>query len=219
MHIIMHPEDLHSAKIWRIPPELSIPAFSEFIPRVRNVLDQQGVIIFPTDTVYGIGCLPNCSRAVEKVIRVKHRNQDKGLPLLAGSIGAVERVSIITSEIKVVMKDAWPGPTTLLLKPRDSGIGRFSPLILGGHSTIAVRIPGLPILQRMIQETGGLWVGTSANISQQDPVNSPIELFTLFKDKVDGIIILDNSFEKSLISKVPSKIMDMTCNPPRVLRG
>jgi L-threonylcarbamoyladenylate synthase len=134
---------------------------------VQTVRDG-GVVVYPTDTVYGIGCDPYSASAVERVRRIKRRRPDMPLPVLAWSIDDVARVAVISPAAGRLAEEFWPGGLTLILRLRDARLGRS----MGIRERIAVRVPGCECTTRMLLECRYV-VGTSANISGKGPQRDP----------------------------------------------
>ena len=94
----------------------------EGIRKSVEIIENGGVIIFPTDTVYGIGCNPYDANAVKKIYEIKSREKIKSLPVLASSIEIVKQISIIDEFTEKIIKKYWPGPLTLILKLKGSKV-------------------------------------------------------------------------------------------------
>ncbi|MCS7136744.1 MAG: L-threonylcarbamoyladenylate synthase [Candidatus Caldarchaeum sp.] len=128
---------------------------------VKAVL-KGGVVVYPTDTVYGIGCDPFDTKAVQRVIEIKKR-EAKPMPVLLSNIDMLYAVAEPTSEEIEAAFKLWPGPVTILMKksPKLPGI------VTAGEETVGVRIPAHLIPLTIMERTGKPLVGTSANISGQ----------------------------------------------------
>ena len=87
-----------------------------------EIIENGGVIIFPTDTVYGIGCNPYDVNAVKKIYEIKSREKTKSLPVLASSIEIVKQITIMDEFTEKIVKKYWPGPLTLILKLKDKNL-------------------------------------------------------------------------------------------------
>ena len=95
---------------------MKVDCNDEGIRKSVEIIENGGVIIFPTDTVYGIGCNPYDANAVKKIYEIKSREKIKSLPVLASSIQIVKQISIIDEFTENIIKKYWPGPLTLILK-------------------------------------------------------------------------------------------------------
>jgi len=109
---------------------LRVECNSEGIEKATKSIRSGGVVVFPTDTVYGIGCNPYDGKAVEKIYKIKNRESQKLLPLLGYSINELEKIAVFTTEMKKIVEKFWPGPITLIVELKDSKIKQSMKLIL-----------------------------------------------------------------------------------------
>ena len=156
----------------------------EGIRKSVEIIENGGVIIFPTDTVYGIGCNPYNANAVKKIYEIKSREKIKSLPVLASSIEIVKQISIIDEFTEKIIKKYWPGPLTLILKLKDKNLKES----LNLEDKIAVRIPNSVCTLKLLNKCN-LLVGTSANVSGDSSFTDPQECMKNVKNYdifVDG---------------------------------
>ena len=156
----------------------------EGIRKSVEIIENGGVIIFPTDTVYGIGCNPYDANAVKKIYEIKSREKIKSLPVLASSIEIVKQISIIDEFTEKIIKKYWPGPLTLILKLKDKNLKKS----LNLEDKIAVRIPNSECTLKLLNKCN-LLVGTSANVSGDSSFTDPQECMKNVKNYnifVDG---------------------------------
>ena len=156
----------------------------EGIRKSVEIIENGGVIIFPTDTVYGIGCNPYDTNAVKKIYEIKSREKIKSLPVLASSIQIVKQISIIDEFTEKIIKKYWPGPLTLILKLKDKNLKES----LNLEDKIAVRIPNSVCTLKLLNKCN-LLVGTSANVSGDSSFTDPQECMKNVKNYdifVDG---------------------------------
>ena len=119
-----------------------------------------GVVVFPTDTVYGIGCDPRNAKAVEAIFRIKKRKESKQLPVLGYSKEEVSKIAVFDDISNKIADRFWPGQVTLVLKLKDNEIKKAMNL----NDKIAVRVPSHPCVLALLKECK-LIIGTSANFS------------------------------------------------------
>ncbi len=119
-----------------------------------------GVVVFPTDTVYGLGCDPRNVKAIEAIFRIKKRRESKQLPVLGYSKEEVSKIAIFDDVSSKIADRFWPGQVTLVLKLKDNEIKKAMNL----NDKIAVRVPRHPCVLALLKECK-LIVGTSANFS------------------------------------------------------
>ena len=130
------------------------------VRRAAYLLMQGGVVAYPTEAVWGLGCDPDNSIAVEKILTLKGRAVDKGLILIAADIAMFSPyLTQITSEQRHAMVKSWPGPFTWLVP--NNGIA--AQWITGGGPKLALRVTAHPLAAALSQLIGGPIVSTSAN--------------------------------------------------------
>ena len=147
------------------------------IEKTWQVIKKGGIAIFPTDTVYGIGCNPYNINAVKKIYEIKSREKIKSLPVLAYSLDIVKEITCIDSFTEKIIKKYWPGPLTLILKLTDKKLKKSLKL----DKKIAVRIPDSKCTLKLLEKCG-LLVGTSANISGNSSYTNPDECLKNIKN-------------------------------------
>ena len=150
-----------------------------------HVLHQGGVIAYPTEAVYGLGCDPANHQAVQKLLDLKQRDRDKGLILIAAEF---EQLLPFLAEIDDSLKEqalaTWPGPVTWLW-PAKSGVSTW---LRGEHATIAIRVTDHPLAAELCREFGGALVSTSANVSGNQPARNAEQVWAQFKDQLDFVL-------------------------------
>lgn len=158
------------------------------------------IIIFHTDTVYGVGALYDDLEGQEKIYEMKKRSQSKLLPVLCGSVNQVKELTDFNSNAEALAKH-WPGALTMILNKKDSS------------STLAVRIPNSEIALKVLNHFGPL-ATTSVNISGEKEVNNVKEIIEKFGDYIDYIVS-----DELPLSETPSTIVDLTNNDIKIIRN
>ncbi|MGB7294617.1 MAG: L-threonylcarbamoyladenylate synthase [Candidatus Aminicenantales bacterium] len=177
---------------------------------IARVLRRDGVIVYPTDTFYGLG--GNCSsqKALQKIFKIKRRPGFKGLPVLVSDKEMAEALASERPPIfNALAARFWPGPLTMVLKAASHLPGD----LIGPKKTIGIRLPDVPWLQALIRETGVPLISTSANISGQGEIASPEEAIRLFQGKVDLIVDGGPTFGGK-----PSTVIDLAREKPVLIR-
>ena len=154
------------------------------IKKVVEIFKNGGVMVFPTDTVYGIGCDPYNENAVKKIYEIKSRDKIKSLPVLAYSIDIVKQIVMMDKLTEKIVEKYWPGPLTLILKLKDQKLKKS----LNLEEKIAIRIPNSECTLKLLKECN-LLVGTSANVSGDSSFTDPqkcIEKLKNYDAFVDG---------------------------------
>ncbi|PWB57761.1 MAG: tRNA threonylcarbamoyladenosine biosynthesis protein RimN [Nitrosomonadales bacterium] len=151
------------------------------VRKLREHLKRGGVIAYPTESCYGLGCDPRNRRAVMKILRLKGRPQHKGLILIGADFSQLQPyVAPLDDEQWQQIAPSWPGPATWLLPA-----ARSTPVWLRGrHRSIAVRVTAHPLAAHLCRMLGMALVSTSANRSGRRPARSYRECVRLFGDRV-----------------------------------
>ena len=136
-----------------------LPASEKTIKRASQIVRAGGVIAYPTDTSYGLGCDPFNGQAVGRVTRIKGA-RTKPMPILGNSIASLSRVCNFSERALRLSKVFWPGPLTMVLPAKPIVSESFL-----SESGVGVRIPDNPVALEIITFSGGLLTGTSANLT------------------------------------------------------
>ena len=150
-----------------------------------RALDEGGIIAYPTEAVYGLGCDPSNPVALQRILDIKAREANKGFILIAASQDQLTPfLAPILPAWQIQLDAAWPGPVTFVL-PAASTV---SPLLSGQRDTLAVRVSSHPLVKQLCNAYGGAIVSTSANLSGHPPLNTGQDVEQVFKDSIDAII-------------------------------
>jgi L-threonylcarbamoyladenylate synthase len=144
-----------------------------------------GVIAYPTEAVFGLGCLPRERRAVMRVLAIKRRSWRKGLILIGANLAQLERYVVLPPEPRrsdVLV--SWPGPSTWVLDARPDA-PRW---ITGGRASVAVRVTAHPLARELCNAVGDALVSTSANMSRRPPHRRLLRLRTDLGRQLDYIL-------------------------------
>lgn len=161
-------------------------------------LNNGDVIIFPTDTVYGIGAKISDLEALEKIYEIKKRPKDKRLAVLCCSLSDIECIAYLTPNALKLINHFMPGALTIILKSKEEVRNDYI------FETVAVRIPNHELALRILKENGAM-ATTSVNISGSKPLNDYVEIVKNFNK--DVLCIYPNT---EIPSKVSSTIVDLT---------
>jgi len=165
------------------------------------------IIVFPTDTVYGIGCDPYNENAVLRLYEIKKRKKTKSFPILGLSQTELEKIAEFNALEKKIAEKFWPGQITLVLKVKDEKIRQS----LGLDKKIAVRVPNNQCVLSLLKECK-LLVGTSANISGTAPFTDPNECS---KDLIKYDLLIDGGI---IPSRKESTIVEIVGDDIKILR-
>ena len=186
---------------------LKVNCDSEGIEKANQVIKRGGIVIFPTDTVYGIGCDPYNEKSVEKIYEIKSRDIAKPVPVLAYSIETASKICHIDKFTKKIAQKFWPGPLTIILKVTDENLKRTLKL----KHKIAVRVPNHRCTLKLLEKCNFL-VGTSANISGCSPHADPDECF----ENIQNQDIFING--GTIASKTVSTIIEIENEEIKIIR-
>jgi len=156
---------------------LKLDCNKEGIEKTSQIIEKGGIVVFPTDTVYGIGCNPYNPNSVKKIYEIKSRTEIKSLPVLAYSLEIVKEITLIDKFTEKIIKKYWPGPLTLILTLTDQKLKKSLKL----QNKIAVRIPDSKCTLKLLEKCK-LLVGTSANISGNSSHTNPDECIKNIKN-------------------------------------
>ncbi len=146
-----------------------------------RIVERGGVVIYPTETLYGIGGDPFNRDVVARISVTKGRPEEKGFILLVDEKMVYELSDEISENVEKVLREFWPGPLTVILPARKKFVQ-----VLG--EKVAMRISPHPVPRRIISVSGKPLISTSANISGEEPVKDFEQLIKVFKDKVDAFV-------------------------------
>lgn len=143
------------------------------------------LVAYPTEAIYGLGCDPDNQASLQKLLELKRRDTDKGLILIASDWPQLESFVELKDTATIERaKNSWPGPVTWIMPASK----RCSALLTGGRTTIAVRVSAHPIVQELCNQCGHALVSTSANISGQNPLQTPDEIVNAFAPDLTGVV-------------------------------
>lgn len=150
-----------------------------------DTLRHGGVIAYPTESVYGLGCNPFDQAAVERILAIKRRHQNKGLVLIASQFKQIEPLMApIDEAVLNKVQASWPGPINWLL-PASQHVPVW---IKGEHDSVALRVTAHPLANRLCELLGQPLVSTSANRQGEPSMMSAQEVNEAFGDEVDAVI-------------------------------
>ena len=150
------------------------------VKKANKILSMGGVVIFPTDTVYGIGCNPFDGDAVKKIYKIKNRDYSKPLPVLTHSKHDAKNIADFDESLERLADRMWPGPLTIILKVKEKRLKET----LNIEERIAIRVPNHKCTLELLRQSRYI-VGTSANISGTRSITDPTEC-----EKMNGYDLL-----------------------------
>lgn len=179
------------------------------IKKTCDVLEEGGVIIYPTDTVYAYGCDIKDKRAVERIYRIKKINRKKPLSFIFPDISSAnEYVRNISNEAFKVMKKACPGPYTFIFNASKE----VPRMVMTNQKTIGVRIPDNNIALALVKTLGRPILSASVNNAEGEYIIDPRDLEKVYRNEVDLVIDAGPKVSE------PSTIVDFTGGSAEIIR-
>ena len=180
------------------------------LERATRSLGNGGVVVFPTDTLYGLGADVFSLPALQRIFSIKGRPANLALPVLVARLDQVEAVALpMSSQARRLAQRFWPGPLTLVMRRSPE----LPDLVTGGANTVAVRMPNHLVPLALARRLGRPIPGTSANLSGQPDLLDLSALETQLGGLVDYIIQAG-----PVPAGTPSTIVDVTGDAPQLLR-
>jgi L-threonylcarbamoyladenylate synthase len=176
----------------------------ESIQQAAMAIQKGGLVVYPTDTVYGVGCDPFDEKAVDNVAKAKGRNKGN-FPVLVNTLGKARELGDINGDVEVLALRFWPGPLTIVVSSR----APLPPQVVGPEKMIGLRIPGRKDTLDLISKSGGSLLGTSANISGNPSLSKAEDALKVFDGKVDIVLdggLMSTGVESTVVRKVKSGI-------------
>jgi L-threonylcarbamoyladenylate synthase len=194
------------AEIVKIDPVHPEQAFA----RCREVISAGGVIIYPTDTFYGLGADPNNASAVKRIFEIKSRLTDQPILLLIKEAGQVRNwAAEVSPKAEELMRRYWPGPLTLVFRAK----GRVLTGLTAGRGTIGLRVPGSAVTRQLLAFLGTALTGTSANTSGGSSPRTAEEAAEVVGSAAD--LIVDGGMTTG---GKPSTVVDVSAGQVIVIR-
>jgi L-threonylcarbamoyladenylate synthase len=167
-----------------------------------------GLVVFPTETVYGLGCDPLNPQAVQRLLNVKG-NRKTPFPVLVASLDDATKIAHISEPGKKLATKFWSGPLTMVFPKKRT----IPDIVTFGLDSVGTRMPNNQTALSLIEQSGGLLIGSSANLSGEKPPHSVLEMSAKLLEKVD--LVLDGG---PTIEGTPSTVVDLTLDAPKILR-
>ena len=182
----------------------------EALEKAVQALLQGQLVVFPTDTVYGVAALARNAHAVAAIYEAKQRPPELPIPVMVAEPGGVEDVARPLPGFRNLAEAFWPGPLTIILPKRET----LPAIVTAGGDTVALRIPDHPLALALLRLVDEPLAVTSANLSGHPPARTAQEARAQLDGRVDAII--DGG---PAPGGEPSTLLDLTRDPPAILRS
>ena len=186
-----------------------VKADEEGLRLAAATMKNGGVVIYPTETVYGMGCIPSDPDAAKKICKIKGRAVNP-LPLVCSDIEMARKVVQFNATAEKLAEAFWPGPLMFILPSKVV----YPMWVAHGKKTLGLRVPGNEASRKLAQLAGGVIVSTSANISGEPPATTAKEALSQTRFKVD--LVVDGGPSPG---GKPSTIIDLSGKEMWILRS
>lgn len=201
----MRPRVPKSAPIQPIDPAHPQP---RHVQRAVALLEGGGIVAYPTDTYYALGCDVFQKKAMERLVQLKRRDERKPFSFLCADLGEVAKYAIVSNEQYRLMRRLLPGPYTIILDAT-----RLTPrTALTRQRQVGVRVPDAPVAIALVRGLGRPLATTSASLPGEEPLTAAADIRDRLGQGID--LILDGG----VILNEPSTVIDLTSAVPTVLR-
>lgn len=174
------------------------------VKKAVDILKDGGIIVYPTDTVYGMGCDLFNKQGIERIYELKRRNKKEPLSFICADLKDISNYALVSNYAYKTMRRLLPGPYTFVLEA-----SRMVPkILLAKRRTVGIRVPDNKICLSLVRELGHPLINTSAKLEQDEILSDPFEIERKFKNNLalvidGGILASDQSSVISLIDDVP----------------
>ena len=177
------------------------------VGRIAEIIKQGGLVVYPTDTIYGLGCDMMNKKSVERVYQMKGKDRKHPLSFICPDLKDIARFAIVSNTAYRLMKRILPGAYTVILPA-----SREAPrLMMSKSATVGIRVPAQPVTQMLLENLDNPIVTTSVPSPENVQFDDPEEI-------AHRLPFLDGIINCGLIAPQPSTIIDLTNDVPRLIR-
>lgn len=178
------------------------------IRKAIEILQDGGIIIYPTDTVYGMGCDLYNKKGIEKIYEIKRRSKKQPLSFVCADLKDISRYARVSDYAYKTMKRLLPGPYTFILEA-----SRLVPkIILPKRQTTGIRVPDNQICLSLVGELGHPIISTSVTVEDGEVLSNPLEIRERFEHRVDLII------DGGILVSEPSSVISLVDDSIEIVR-
>ena len=178
------------------------------IGRVVEVLKNGGVVVYPTDTNYGIGCDIMNKKAIERIYQLKQRDKSKPFSFICSGLKNISYYAKVSNYAYKTMRRLLPGPYTFILE----GSKLVPKIMLTKRKTAGIRVPDNNICLTLVEELGNPIINTSATMPDGNILNDASLIHDVFKNRIDVVV------DGSIVPGKPSSVISLIHDEPEVLR-
>ena len=192
--------------------KLDLNNTEEALNNAVKILQDGGVIIYPTDTLYGLGANALNEDAVLKIQKIKKQDKNKPISVIVKDLKMARKIACVDSKVEKILNKIWPGPITVVLRKKDI----VPDVLTGNGETVAIRIPDNEFISALMRRIDFPITATSANISGENNLLKSKEIINKFKKaKFAPDLFIDVGDIKN---PTASTIIDLTTGIPKILR-
>jgi len=181
---------------------------ARLIDKVTEILKRGGIIAYPTDTYYGIGCDIMNKKAIEKIYQLRQRNRNKPFSFICSGLKNISRYAKVTNYAYKTMKRLLPGPYTFILE----GSKLVPKIMLTKRKTAGIRVPKNAICIALVEALGNPIISTSAKIPDGTIMHNPSLINDFFSSRLDAVV------DGGVVPGEPSSVISMINDVPEVIR-
>ncbi len=178
------------------------------IDRVANILKSGGLIAYPTDTIYGIGCDIMNKRAIERIYQLKQRSKKQPFSFICADLKNISQYAKVSNYAYKTMKRLLPGPYTFIL----TGSKLVPKIMLTKRKTAGIRVPDNNICLALVQALGNPIISTSATMPDGEMIHEPFLIDEHFGSRLDVVI------DGGQVSGMPSSVVSLEDDIPEIIR-
>jgi tRNA threonylcarbamoyl adenosine modification protein (Sua5/YciO/YrdC/YwlC family) len=181
------------------------------IDKAVSILQTGGILIYPTDTVYGIGCSVESKNAIEKIYLIKRQRPDKPYSFVCSDLKHISEYAHVSNAAFKAMKHLIPGPYTFILPA--ARMKHLPKILVSKRKTVGIRVPHSPITLAIVQKLGHPILSTSVSFEDGEIINDPELIIQMFNNQVEMII------DGGVLASDPSSVIDLTGETPQIIRS
>ncbi|MFQ5560305.1 MAG: L-threonylcarbamoyladenylate synthase [Nitrospinota bacterium] len=191
----------------RLKYEPTLPCH-RILEQACEVLAKGGIIVYPTDTIYGLGCSIFSEQAVRRVYKIKGRDSRNPMSIICSGLEDISKFATVPNFAFRLMKRSLPGPYTFILESSKE-VPKY---IRSTKKTVGIRVPDHTLCLALVKKFGHPIITTSVNISGEAPLNEPDIVEDSFEKDIDLLV------DSGMLTTGPSTVVDCSKGSPEILR-
>ncbi len=180
------------------------------VKKAAELLATGGVVIYPTDTVYGLGCSVENREAIERIYLIKGQRNDKPFSFVCSNLKHISEYAHVSNAAFKIMKRLIPGPYTFILPA--AKMKQLPKILVSKRKTVGIRVPDSRVTLALVNELGNPILSTSVTDGTGELLNDPDLIVKTYRNIVD--VILD----AGMLPSLPSTVLDLTGDVPKIVR-